>query len=90
MFEIELFICIKMDLGLNNQERLICHKNPTNQPAKTYLQQLCMYTGCSLEDLPEAMDDGDGERERELGKSVRARRHDDDDDDDNIYIYIYI
>ena len=26
MFEIELFICIKMDLALNNQQRLICHK----------------------------------------------------------------
>ena len=33
MFEIELFICIKMNLALNNQQRLICQKNqPTNQP----------------------------------------------------------
>ena len=32
LFEIELIICIKMDLALNNLQRLICHKNPTNQP----------------------------------------------------------
>ena len=25
-------IYIKMDLALNNQQGLICHKNPTNQP----------------------------------------------------------
>ena len=29
------------------------------QPTRTYLQQLCMDTGCSIEDLPEAMDDRD-------------------------------
>ena len=27
------------------------------QPARTYIQQLCEYTGCSPEDLPEAMND---------------------------------
>ena len=26
LFEIELHICIKMDLALNNPQRLICHK----------------------------------------------------------------
>ncbi len=36
MFEIELIICIKIDLALNNLQRLICHKNqPTNQPSCT-------------------------------------------------------
>ena len=30
------------------------------QPAKTYIQQLCADTGCSLEDLLEAMDDIEG------------------------------
>ena len=29
MFEIELFICIKMELALNNLQRLICHKTQT-------------------------------------------------------------
>ena len=29
------------------------------RPARTYLQQLCMDTGCSLEDLLEAIDDRD-------------------------------
>ena len=29
------------------------------QPSRTYLQQLCTDTGCSLEDWPEAMDDRD-------------------------------
>ena len=32
--------------------------------ARTYIQQLCTDTGCSLEDLPGAMDDRDGWRER--------------------------
>ena len=33
MFETELTICIKMDLALNNLQRLICHIiQPTNQP----------------------------------------------------------
>ena len=31
IFKIELFICIKMHLALNNLQRLICHKTQTNQ-----------------------------------------------------------
>ena len=31
LFGIELFICIKMDLALNNLQRLICHKIKPNQ-----------------------------------------------------------
>ena len=34
------------------------------QPVRTYIQQLCANTGCSPEDLPEAMDDRAGWRER--------------------------
>ena len=34
------------------------------RPARTYIQQLCEYTGCSLEDLPEAMNDREKWRER--------------------------
>ena len=34
------------------------------RPARTYIQQLCADTGCSLENLPEAVDDRDGWRER--------------------------
>ena len=30
------------------------------RPARTYIQQLCANTGCSLEDLPEAMDERAG------------------------------
>ena len=33
-------------------------------PARTYIQQLCEDTGCSPEDLPEAMNDREGWRER--------------------------
>ena len=33
-------------------------------PARTYIQQLCADTGCSLEDLPEAMDDKEDWQER--------------------------
>ena len=49
------------------------------RPAKTYIQQLCADTGCSSEDLLEAMDDRDGWRER-AGISVPMVWHDDDDD----------
>ena len=31
LFEIELFICIKMDLALNDLQGLICHKTQTNK-----------------------------------------------------------
>ena len=34
------------------------------RPARTYLQQLCEDTGCSPEDLPEAMNDREEWRER--------------------------
>ena len=34
------------------------------RPARTYIQQLCEDTGCSPEDLPEAMNDRDEWRER--------------------------
>ena len=32
----------------------------SGRSARTYIQQLCADTGCSLEDLSGAMDDGDG------------------------------
>ena len=52
------------------------------RPARTYVQQLCANTGCSLEDLSGAMDDRDGwrERVREIRAGGVARW----------YIYIYI
>ena len=34
------------------------------QPARTYIQQLCVDTGCSFEDLPEVINDMDEWRER--------------------------
>ena len=34
------------------------------RPVRTYIPQLCANTGCSLEDLPGAMDDREGWRER--------------------------
>ena len=49
------------------------------RPARTYIQQLCEDTGCSLEDLPEAMNDREKRQERESGISMLATRHDDDD-----------
>ena len=50
------------------------------RPAQTYIQQLCEDTGCSPEDLPEAMNDREKWRERS-GISMPPARHDDDDDD---------
>ena len=49
------------------------------RPARTNLQQLCANTGCSLEDLPRAMDDRETSGRRRSGKSVLAAQHDDDD-----------
>ena len=37
------------------------------RPARTYLQHLCADTGCSLEDLPEVMNEREGWRERVKG-----------------------
>ena len=54
------------------------------RPARIYIQQLCEDTGCSHEDLPEAMNDR--EKWRESVRDIRAcsmtRWY--------IYIYIYI
>ena len=40
------------------------------RPARTYIKQLCEDTGCSPEDLPEAMNDG--EKWRERVRDIRA------------------
>ena len=40
------------------------------RPVRTYIQQLCEYTGCSPEDLPEAMNDR--EKWRERVRDIRA------------------
>ena len=40
------------------------------RPARTYIQQLCEDTGCSSEDLPEAMNDR--EKWRESVRDIRA------------------
>ena len=45
------------------------------RPARTYIQQLCEDTGCSPEDLPEAMND----REKWWERVTVAARQDDDD-----------
>ena len=52
------------------------------RPARTYIQQLCEDTGCSLEDLPEAMNNG--EKWRERVRDIRASGT------TWWYIYIYI
>ena len=36
LFEKELFICIKIDLALNNLQRLICQKSQTLKQTKYY------------------------------------------------------
>ena len=57
--------------------------NPTNSRAsvgrlaRTYLQQLCVETGCRLEDMPRAIEDRDewGERERERKRKRESQRN---------------
>ena len=53
-------------------------REKAGRPARTYIQQLCKDTGCSLEDLPEVMNDRE-KWERGSGISVLPARHDDDD-----------
>ena len=53
------------------------------RPARTYIQQLCEDTGCSPEDLPEAMYDREKWQER-VRISVPVARLDDDDADDEL------
>ena len=50
------------------------------QPARTFIQQLCEDTGCSPEDLPDAMNDRERWRERDIRDSATTWW----------YIYIYI
>ena len=57
------------------------HMNEAGRPARTYIQQLSADTGCSPEDLQEAMDDREGWRER--FKDICANGV-------TLYIYIYI
>ena len=47
---------------------LSCGRTKAGRPARTYIQQLCDDTGCSPEDLPEAMNDREecGERVRDI------------------------
>ena len=45
-------------------------KAKSGRPARKYIQQLCEDTGCSPEDLPEAM--SDREKWRERVRDIRA------------------
>ena len=45
-------------------------RTKAGQPARTYIHQLCEYTGCSPADLPEAMNDR--EKWRERVRDIRA------------------
>ena len=55
-------------------------------PAQTYIQQLCEDTGCSPEDLPEAMNDREKWRERFRNIRVGGTTWLNDD----IYVHIYM
>ena len=56
----KMFICIKMDLGLSNLQRLIYHKTQTNnqltdlptKPNQTDLQNWSLTVWCSLVSFP--------------------------------------
>ena len=56
------------------------------RPARTYIQQLCEDTGCSPEDLPEAVNDREKWQERGSGIFALAARH---DDDEYVFTYYY-
>ena len=57
-------------------------REKAGRPSRTYIQQLCADTGCSLKDQPEAMDDREGSGTGSgSGRSVLMAPHDGDDDD---------
>ena len=43
LFEAELFICIKMDLALNNQQWLIFHETKPNQTKPNHLNMFLKF-----------------------------------------------
>ena len=49
------------------------------RPAQTYIEQLCEDTGCSPEDLPEAMNNREEWVERESGISMLMAQQDDEE-----------
>ena len=50
LIEIELTICIKMDLALNKQQRLMCHKTqPTNQPTNQMKSEISKITSSGIQ-----------------------------------------
>ena len=52
MFEIELIICLKIDLALNNIQRFICHKaQTTNEPTNPLTKQDST-TFCTITEIP--------------------------------------
>ena len=73
-FKIELIICIKMDLALNNRQRLICHKIQTNK----HRGQLVFHTALRRS-VPQWRSRFMGSREAERWQHTHT-----------IYIYIYI
>ena len=60
----------------------------TRQPTKIYIHQLCVATGCILEDLPRANDERERERERERDSMLWVRLDDDDDDDYPNFLWV--
>ena len=50
LFEMELFICIKVDLALNNLQGLICHKNQTNNNIGWNLSLRLLNMNCCYHD----------------------------------------
>ena len=47
LFEIELFICIKMDSALTNQKSLICHKRKQTDKQATKQAELMSFVSPS-------------------------------------------
>ena len=52
------------EVGTSSLVMYSCGWAKAGRPARTYIQQLCVDTGCSPENLPEAMDNRKGWRER--------------------------
>ena len=64
----------RVSMSFSVDETLLPGRAKAGRPARTYIQQLCEDTGCSPEDLPEAMNDR--EKWRERFRVYPCQRHD--------------
>ena len=74
LFEIERFICIKMDLALNNPQREICNKTQTNKQTnkqkESYIIIATYAKGGARDVMVIIVRNGDGDPRSKPGRGI--------------------